>query len=133
MNYINIRISADSLNFEKLNDELNFDNSVICKKGNIGEYKGEKFTFSEDIWQSKIEVTDDDLIENLRLIVDKLYGKKLFLQTLPCECDFSIWITIYSERIQSNFRFDKDILNKISAIGASLDITVMNLQEFYEM
>ena len=65
MNYISIRISADNLNLEKINYELNFDNSVICKKGNTGEYKGEKFTFAEDVWQSKIEVTDDDLIENL--------------------------------------------------------------------
>lgn len=133
MNYINIRISANSLNLEKINSELNFDNSVFCKKGNIGEYRGEKFTFNQDVWQSKIEVKDDDLIENLRIIVNKLYGKKLFLQTLPCECDFSIWITIYSEKTQSNFRFDKDILNKIVAVGASLDISVMNLQEFYEM
>ena len=66
MNYISIRISADNLNLEKINCELNFDNSVICKKGNTGEYKGEKFTFAEDVWQSKIEVTDDDLIEKFK-------------------------------------------------------------------
>ena len=119
------------MDFDEINKELSYDNAVCYKKGDNGEYRGEKFKFSEDIWQMKTEVEDKDLIKTLRQIIVDLYNKKSFLQTLSSKCDFSIWITIYSESVQSNYRFDNDVLSKIAEIGATLDLSVMNLEAFF--
>lgn len=133
MNYINMRISADSLNIEEINKEFDFINPIYHKKGDKGEYKGEKFVFNEDIWQIKTEVVDNDLVETFEQLIIKLYDKKTFLQELSSKSDFSLWITIYPDNVQINFRLKNDILKKLTEIGANLDLSVMNLTQLYDI
>ena len=132
MNYICVRISADKLDLDEISKELDFDNAACYKNGTDGEFKGEKIKYNEDIWLTKTVVDDNDLILTLEQITDKLYNKKSFFETLPLKCDFSVWITLYPESFQSNFRFCNDVLRKISEIGATLDLSVMDLQELYD-
>ena len=110
MNYINIRISADTLNFDDINEKLQFDNAIFHKKGDCGEYKGEKFIFNEDIWQTKVEVSKDETVRLIEQLVKKMYENKDFLRELSDKSDFSLWLTIYPEEIQQNFRVNNNIL-----------------------
>ena len=131
MNYINIRISADTLNFDDINEKLQFDNAIFHKKGDCGEYKGEKFIFNEDIWQTKVEVSEDETVSLIEQLVKKMYGNKDFLRGLSDKSDFSLWLTIYSEEIQQNFRVNNNILKMMSEIGINFDVSIMNLEQFY--
>lgn len=131
MNYVNIRISADNLDINKINEKLQFDNAIFHKKGDYGEYKGEKFIFNEDIWQTKVEVSKDETVRLIEQLVKKMYENKDFLRELSDKSDFSLWLTIYSEEIQQNFRVNNNILKMMSEIGINFDVSIMNLEPFY--
>jgi len=78
MNYVNIRISADNLDINKINEKLQFDNAIFHKKGDYGEYKGEKFIFNEDIWQTKVKVSEDEAVSLIEQLVKKCMKIKNF-------------------------------------------------------
>jgi len=60
-----------------------------------------------------------------------MYENKKFLRELSDKSDFSLWLTIYPEEIQQNFRVNNNILKMMSEIGINFDVSIMNLEPFY--
>ena len=63
--------------------------------------------------------------------VDLLYENKNAMQQLSAMYHATLWITLYQETSQYNLHFSKEMLSKINELGIALDVTCMQLQEFY--
>lgn len=134
MNFVKLRISGEDIDLEKVSSTLNMTPKFICKKNDINYNKitNQPITYSEDCWIAGIEIEHEEETERKILeFIDLLYKNKNTIQQLSMMHHITLWITLNQDTTQYNLHFSKEVLNKVSDLGIDIDITCMQLQEFY--
>ncbi|MCD8048910.1 MAG: hypothetical protein LUG52_04785, partial [Clostridia bacterium] len=103
MYFFNFRISADKLDFESIDKELNLENIVRCKNGDVVKTFGKTKEIREDVWQSVFEEKDLEQFQNsMEAFVESLKEKRSFVRHSTERYNVTAWITIYPENLQTN-------------------------------
>lgn len=134
MNFIDFIVSGQNINLDKITSITNVIPKYLHKKGDIycDKYTKKSITYSENCWIANIEVDNFDEIEKkTHEFVDLFYKNKEYIKQLLNECTVTLWITLYQETNQYNLHFSRETLSKIVELGIGVDITIMQLQEFY--
>lgn len=134
MNFVNLRISGQSIDFERITESLSISPNHICKKDDMKYDKITKkhFTCSEDCWTGGIQIENEEETENkINGFIDLLYENKEMIQQLSKCHNITLWITLHPDTIQFNLHLSNKVLKKINELGIDIDITCMYLQEFY--
>lgn len=134
MNFVNFRIASQNIDLKEVNKYLNIIPTHICKKGDTHYDKITKktFTYSENVWTYDIKIENlDETEDKISEFIDLFYQSKEYIQRLAVTHKITLWVTVYQETYQYNLHFSKSVLGKISELGIDVDITCMQLQEFY--
>mgnify|MGYP003302073396 CR=1 FL=1 len=132
MHFVNMRISGENLDFEKIDRIIKMDNVKTLKKGDVHIKHGEKIIIQEDVWQCSCEIKDDvNLQKGIEDFICKIYEYHSFVNELSSSAYTSLWVTVYPEKVQLNFQLSNSMLRKLYNMGINFDLTIMNLNELY--
>ena len=134
MNFICFRISGQGINLNELSTVLGMVPQYSHTRGDIYYDKITKQagTYSDDYWIASVEINDvNETEKRIEALVDSLYRNKEYVQQTSRVHAATLWVTVYQDVIQHNLHFSKNVLAKISELDIDLDITCMQLQEFY--
>ena len=132
MNFVKFRISGQNIDLERISKTLNIVPDYSYKKGdtNYDIFK-QAITYIEDCWIAGIKIeNENETEEKISEFVSLFYENKSFVQQLSKMHCITLWITLHPD-IQFNLHFSKKVLDMISELGIDMDITCMQLQEFY--
>ena len=118
MYYLKLFIEGKKLDFDRMDNELSFDGAVHDRKD------------SGDIWQAGIEI-EDNLSEETEKFIKRIYGHKDFIMELSKCSHISLWLTAYADEVQANVHLSPESIERLNALSLSLDVSIMNLSEFY--
>ena len=132
MNFINLRISGEKLDFDEINSVINVSNVVCHKKGEVHVYKNQEVTFGEDVWITHFEVGEDKNLEiELEQFINKIYESRFYISKLCLENDISLWVTVYPDTYQLNLHLSGITIKRIYEFGIDFDLSIMCLNELY--
>lgn len=132
MNFINLRISGEGLALDEITKTIGITPKHAYKKGEKSFYKGNEVRYEEDCWIAVAEIentadTEQELINFVHLLCEHAEDVK----ALSRKHVATLWVTIYQDETQYNLHVSSDIMRKLSEMGVSLDVTCMQLQEYY--
>lgn len=134
MHFFSIRITGNNLDFNSISEKLEIRNAVCHKKGISVLQNDEEIVFDEDIWESKIEIKDDESLQNeIDKYVEQLGKHSEYIKELSLTNEISLWLTVYPDNYQLNFRLSKKTIGMLSQMGLNLDISIMNLHDLYRI
>lgn len=132
MHFFSMRITGDNLDFNSISEKLGIKNAVYHNKGISLLQNDEEIVFDEDIWESKIEIKDDESLQN---VIDKhvelLFRCYQYIKELSSTNEISLWLTVYPDNYQLNFRLSEKTMKMISQMKINFDISIMNLHDLY--
>jgi len=131
---INLRISGIGLDFQDITEQLGISPIKVGKKGDIisrQKYRMPDTVLQEDSWLAEQKVDDDEeLGVVLEDFVMKLQLSSDYLRSLAKEHHITVWISKYLDDVQGNIHIPATVINAVNNIGATLDCSMMLLENF---
>lgn len=132
--FISFRISGIGLDIGAVTNKMGLKPSCALKKGDVikGRFSIEHIQ-NEDCWMFDI---DPQASDNSDKIISEFVGRYLtnrtFIRSLSEKFSVTVWCEIYQETEQYNIHLSSSIMFLLQDLGVSLDISILNLQSFYE-
>lgn len=136
MDFVKLKITGQSLNFEEIIQELSQRPSFTYRKGDCYTPKfGDKqpIIYKEDclIFETEKQESEtlDDMVYNFLTGFTKLKEcrNKLFLNA-----EVLLWVSVYPDDEQSNIHLENKTLNLLADMGLGVDFDIMFLKDFYD-
>ena len=119
MYFLKLFIKGKKLDVERINEEFSFSGAVHNR------------TENGDIWQAGVEF-EDDLNGETEKFIKRIYEHRDFILGLSKCAHISLRLTVYADEVQINVHLSPESIEKLKALSLSLDISIMNLSEFYK-
>ena len=132
--FVTLRITGQGLILQEITDKLGRYPDYSYKKGDVYTSKrsGRRIVYKEDAWLSEVKNKEGESLENCieQFVLSFCYVAD-YLKALATKFDVCIWISAFSESEQSNVHLSEHTIVALCAIGASVDVNVMFLEDFY--
>ena len=134
--FVKLRIAGDGLNFCEITDTLGVLPDFSYRKGDtyVDKFRtGRVIIYDEDCWLAEVKKSDNETVEEcIEKFVLKLYHAVNYLKMLASRFDVTLWISLYPNSEQANFRLSRKTVCALSEMGISVDFDIAFLKEFYD-
>lgn len=132
MFFCKFRITGESLIPDEITQVLDIVPDKSYKKDEIKELNNEKITYIEGCWMKNFETDDYDHFQDLILeFLQPFILKKEQIINLRKQFSITLWISLYPDNNQISFHIPSALIEEVSKLGISLDITTIYLENFY--
>ena len=133
--YIGLRICGTGLDLNEITQKLGVVPAHSYKQGDTydNKYTKSKIVYREDCWIADSEIKID---RDLEQVVGEFFAPYLiqsqYISGLAKMFSVSVYLSVYPESMQYAFLMSEKVISTLHSLGATMEIKVADLREFYE-